>query len=270
MDTSALPTLACAAVVLALIVLSGGLPGLGDIVTDAQASAHVGRPVAQIWWTPANPDPGETVTFDGSYSYDEDGNVTAYRWNLDAEDRDQNSSEFVDASGPRINWTFNSSGQQKVELEVEDDDGKRTLGRATLGVGGADSPDLSPKAVLIVEPERPSPGGTVTFDGTHSVPAPGAESIVKYEFTGWEPVEDVDDYQEDEDGVQQLTDEAAQPDHVGFRVTDSAGNQDWTRIHVRAKGSATQYVPSPLGNGAALVLAGAAAALALGRRRGGG
>jgi PKD repeat protein len=56
------------------------------------------------------------VSFDGSTSYDPDGVIVSYRWDLDGDGTD-------DAFTPTVNATYNSSGVANVRLTVIDNDG---------------------------------------------------------------------------------------------------------------------------------------------------
>jgi len=58
----------------------------------------------------------QTVTFDASESYDEDGSIRAYEWDLDGD------GDF-EASGARTQTTFSQPGTQEVTLKVIGEDG---------------------------------------------------------------------------------------------------------------------------------------------------
>lgn len=62
---------------------------------------------------------GETVTFDASSSFDEDGEITSYEWEFTMED-----GEVIQAEGEIVQQTFDRSGLQNVVLTVGDDSGQ--------------------------------------------------------------------------------------------------------------------------------------------------
>ena len=73
-------------------------------------------PVALITFAPVAPAVGESVSFNASTSYDPDGVIVSYRWDLDGNGVD-------DAFTPTINATYNTPGVAMVRLTVIDNDG---------------------------------------------------------------------------------------------------------------------------------------------------
>jgi PKD repeat protein len=73
-------------------------------------------PVALFTFTPSAPAIGVSVAFNASTSYDADGIIVSYRWDLDGNGVD-------DAFAPTVNATYNSSGVAMVRLTVIDNDG---------------------------------------------------------------------------------------------------------------------------------------------------
>ncbi len=71
-------------------------------------------PVASFTYTPSQPSAGQTVTFDASSSYDEDGSISIYQWNF---------GDGSVAFGKVVNHTFRYAGSYKVDLIVIDDTG---------------------------------------------------------------------------------------------------------------------------------------------------
>lgn len=92
-----------------------------DGATDT-ASQNVGmgavqqEPVAQFTFAPAAPVVGQSVAFNASTSYDPDGVVVSYAWDLDGNGVD-------DSFTPTVNATYNSAGVAMVRLTVVDDAG---------------------------------------------------------------------------------------------------------------------------------------------------
>ena len=73
-------------------------------------------PVASFTYTPVNPAVGQVVTFDASSSFDPDGLIIHYIWDLDGDGND-------DASGPTAHAGYGSAGVANVRLTVIDNDG---------------------------------------------------------------------------------------------------------------------------------------------------
>lgn len=76
-------------------------------------------PVAYYTWTPAMPNPGQTVTFNASASYDPDGTITSYAW-------DWNSDGIYDAEGLVATHTWTDGGVYPVTLRVIDNVGSNS------------------------------------------------------------------------------------------------------------------------------------------------
>jgi len=72
------------------------------------------RPVPRFTLTPEFPKPGETVTFDASDSFDPDGRISKYEWDLDSDGK-------PDAEGGQVQRTFQDDA--RVTLIVIDSDG---------------------------------------------------------------------------------------------------------------------------------------------------
>lgn len=73
-------------------------------------------PLADFVWTPAVPNAGTPVLFDGTLSQAFDGEIVSYAW-------DFNDDGVTDAVGPRVSWTFAESGFYLVTLIVTDSAG---------------------------------------------------------------------------------------------------------------------------------------------------
>ena len=107
-------------------VAAGSLrvPPTGETIQDsagenvlATGSVQSGNqaPVAD-----AGPDPeataGQQVLLSGAASYDPDGKIVLYEWDLDADG-------VYEVDGNRITWSFESPGQYLAVLRVADNDG---------------------------------------------------------------------------------------------------------------------------------------------------
>ncbi len=87
-------------------------------------------PVAKIV-APSKVGINSPITFDGSQSYDSDGDsLTAYRWDI------ANSTGGTDTVyGPIIQYTWTQAGQYSATLTVTDSDGQTGATSATVTVG---------------------------------------------------------------------------------------------------------------------------------------
>ena len=82
-------------------------------------------PNAVIDYTPKSPTVGESVTFTAEASFDEDGAIDEYQWDLDGDDEYETFGQTVDRD-------FDTGGRFSVGLRVIDNDGASDV--ATLSV----------------------------------------------------------------------------------------------------------------------------------------
>ena len=140
-------------------------------------------PLASFAMSSDAPAIGDEVTFNAAGSYDTNGEITSYTWDL---------GDGTTASGVEVTHTYAEEGYVVVTLTVTDNEGETTIARHDLivqesdgGCGGGScggGPDI-PLAVITGLPS--CAGGTagvaVTLDGSYSRAADG--TIVKY---AWE------------------------------------------------------------------------------------
>ncbi len=108
---------------------------LGDCDSDGGDDDDGGdgsAPTARISVSPAAPEPGTTVTFDGGESTDSDGTITDYAWDIDADGS-------TDLTGETVSHTFDTEGTHSVALTVTDDTGATDTATTTVTVDA--SPD---------------------------------------------------------------------------------------------------------------------------------
>ncbi len=141
-------------------------------------------PVANFSLTNDAPTIGKEVTFNAAGSYDANGSITSYAWDL---------GDGTTATGPEVTHSYDTAGYVVVTLSVTDDEGATTTVRHALVVQAASSgssgggcsggscggPDI-PLAVITGLPS--CAGGTtgvaVELDGSYSRAANG--KIVSY------------------------------------------------------------------------------------------
>ncbi len=94
---------------------------LVQVGTPAQA------PVAAFTYSPASPTPGQPITLNASSSYDPDGTIASYQW-------DMNGDGTNDASGAVVQVTYVNSGTVPVRLTVTDSSGLQNAVTKTISV----------------------------------------------------------------------------------------------------------------------------------------
>ncbi len=105
-------------------------------------TVHVGPanqpPVAVFTYTPAAPNVGEAITLNASGSYDPDGSITAYRWDLDGDGTD-------DTTGQIVSVRYYNAGVHVVKLTVVDNQGLSSSVTQGIVVGsGGGTPSAGP------------------------------------------------------------------------------------------------------------------------------
>nr|CBH38611.1 hypothetical protein, containing PKD domain [uncultured archaeon] len=112
------------------------------------------RPIANAGG-PYNGYIGVPITFDGTGSYDPDGTIESYEWDLD------DDGEFDDATGSTPAYTWNSEYTGNISLKVTDNDGKEDIDRSTVIVT-----EFIGDIVTLTKSGSPStvaPGGTLSY-----------------------------------------------------------------------------------------------------------
>lgn len=122
-----------------------------------------------------NPPVGTAVTFDGSQSVDPDGEISAYQWDL-------NGNGTQDATGRRVEYTYDETGRYTVTLTVVDKEGASVTREREITV---DEPENKPlKAVFDVSTSSPRVGDSIRFDASTSVNPDGAIEEHRWDFNG--------------------------------------------------------------------------------------
>jgi PKD repeat protein len=94
-------------------------------------------PVASFTYSPLSPIVGQTVTFNATSSFDPDGTIVSYLWDL-------NGDGVTDTSGSTGTVTYASSGVVMVRLEVVDNDGLSSIATQPITISPISGPSGSP------------------------------------------------------------------------------------------------------------------------------
>ena len=126
--------------------------GNTDIKTRSFTFSTNEKPVADAGG-PYTGDIGETITFDGSGSYDPDGSITSYSWTF---------GDGGTESGKNPSHTYTTQGTFTVTLKVTDNNGATDTDTAKVTIGG----NKSPVANFTYSPVSPTDLDTITFTDT--------------------------------------------------------------------------------------------------------
>ena len=136
-------------------------------------------PTADFTFTPLNPHPGETVFFDASSSYDEDGYIILYQWDWDSD------GQYEDASpNPTMTHSWAYPGSYRVALRVTDN--TSLTGRKTKTVNVVNTPPITPE---INGPSTGSVNHVYTFTLNPIADPEGDSMYVKWDWGDGYPSE---------------------------------------------------------------------------------
>ena len=88
-------------------------------------------------------DEASNVTLDASLSFDPDGTIVSYEWDL-------NNDTFYDSTGITASFSTNQHGTHAVRLRVTDDVGASTTATATVNVANVPPPRQTPGSTIRV------------------------------------------------------------------------------------------------------------------------
>ncbi|MCC5807458.1 MAG: PKD domain-containing protein [Opitutales bacterium] len=195
--------------------------------TDATTTITVTGNFAPVAIIEANPEEGRaplSVSFDGSASFDPDGSIVAYEWDLTGDGQ-------PDAFGPTANATF-PEGTYTVTLTVVDNEGFEDTAEITI----RSTINQPPVAGAVASPRDGMAPLAVNFNASSSFDPDG--SIVAYEW----------DFNSDGtytgSGVStQHTFQQPGQHTVRLRVTDNEGATDTTTLTILATATPVVNVP---------------------------
>lgn len=127
-----------------------------DVDAVVTATASAGGPYAAS--------EGDTVLLDGSASFDRDGALVAYDWDLDGD------GDFDDATGEQVAWLFADDGVLPIRLRVRDDAGETDVASTTATIANVVPVVSGPPAVAAEE-------GAVTRLVGFAVADPGSDAL---------------------------------------------------------------------------------------------
>jgi PKD repeat protein len=137
-------------------------------------------PIAGFQFSPAGPEPGDTIVFNGTSSLDLDGLIAAFAWDFDADG-------ITDSTAPFAEHAFTMAGSYNVTLTVTDDDENADSITQTVDVI-APVPETSdvipPTANFAYLPANPDPDAIVLFNATLSSASEGQITSYAWDFNG--------------------------------------------------------------------------------------
>ncbi|MFA5366979.1 MAG: PKD domain-containing protein [Dehalococcoidia bacterium] len=148
----------------------------GGIGTDT-AAINVNAPPVADPGGPYTGNEGSPVTFNGSGSYDPDGTIASFEWDLD------NDGEYDDASGAIASFTWHDDYSGTVRLRVTDDTGESTIAATTVTVH-----NVAPAVDAGANVDYVLSGSPVDFSGGFTDPGTGDTHTVEWNFGDGTPI----------------------------------------------------------------------------------
>jgi len=116
--------------------------GASDTESQSITVGQVGQaPVASFTYSPLAPAVGQQMTFDASSSFDPDGTIVQYLWDLDGDGS-------TDTSGSSGTVTYVSAGVVNVTLQVVDNDGLTATATQSILISPVSGPSGAPMMSL--------------------------------------------------------------------------------------------------------------------------
>ena len=135
-------------------------------------------PIAQV---EGNPPEGEVpldVTWDAGMSFDHDGTITKYEWDMD---QDPTTWEYDSGTTPTLDITYNTGGEHRQYVRVTDDGG---LTDTAFGIVYTFGGNQAPTAVITPDKTEGDAPLLVTFDASGSSDPDGTIQQYEWDFDG--------------------------------------------------------------------------------------
>ncbi len=178
-------------------------------------------PIASFLISPAEPEPGEVITFNGTSSLDLDGLIESFAWDFDGDG-------IIDSTAPIAEYAFAATGLYNVTLIVKDDDGNSHSATEAIEVGSQPSTStgmIPPIADFEYLPAEPEVGVIILFNATLSADPDGQITSYAWDFDGdgeTDSTAAIVDYSFPEVGVYE----------VSLTVTDGSGSTDTLTLQI--------------------------------------
>lgn len=156
--------------------------GDGGPVAPVPAPVTQIPPIADFEYSPANPQTGSLVLFNGTLSTDLDGRIATYRWDFDGDGS-------ADSTAAIAEYTYIAVGSYDASLTVTDNAGGADTLTLQIDVQAqvvAQPPAVSllPLADFEFSPTEPSAGELVLFNGLVSTDPDGEIIAYAWDFDG--------------------------------------------------------------------------------------
>ena len=147
-----------------------GPEGATTVVSCGELTVQA-PPDAFVFANPDSANTGESVTLDGIESYDPDGQIVTYRFDVD----DDGNFEY-ETTQSSVAHSYDTGGTYTVTLEAVDDDGYSGTDTTNVTING------DPTATFTTAPSSPTVGTTVTFDPSDSFDEDGEVVTYRWDF----------------------------------------------------------------------------------------
>lgn len=206
----------------------------GGTIREREVIITFQPPTADFLFEPAEPVAGEMVTFDGSFSFDFDGQIVSYAWDFDGDGQ-------PDATEAIVSFTFPAAGTYDIALTVVDDAGNEDTIITSVTVSGETTirPSTSlqpPVADFSYMPAQPQTGETILFNGTSSSDFDGQIISFAWDFNGDGVIDSME-------SIGSIVYSSPGSYAVSLTVTDDGGNTDSVTYTVIVGGE--EQAPTP-------------------------
>ena len=221
----------------ATIVMGAQAPvSFGGFIREREVIITFQPPTADFFFEPEEPIVGMLISFDGTGSFDFDGIIVSYAWDLDEDG-------IIDSTDSIVQTTFQQPGTFDVALTVVDNTGNEDTIIYPVTVSGEARIDSSssfqpPVADFSYMPAQPQTGETVLFNGTTSSDFDGIVMTYAWDF--------------DSDGEVDATKSIASyvfptsgTYNISLTITDDAGHSDSVIYSITVAGEPQEPVGPP-------------------------